>query len=129
MIEQLLRRAHATAGATDTVPMFMVSGGQTVPVAVTWEGADSAVVTIGAAAIHARVGAGGSLLGATIPAQHVEVVREEGAHPLAVPKIDYGPPAGAPYTAQDVTVHTPGDWPSRGRSRFLRRAAGPFPPW
>jgi uncharacterized protein len=107
MIEQLLRRARAMGKATDTIPMFMVSGGQTLPVAVQFQGTDSAVVTIGLAAIHAAVAKDGSLLGATIPIQHVEVIREAGAHPLVMRTIDYGAPPGAPYTAQDVTVHTP----------------------
>ena len=107
MIEQVLLRARAMRGAADTVPLFMVSGGQTIPATVQWLGADSAIVTIGGAAIHAAVGRDGSLLGAAIPAQHVIVVRENGAHPLVSRPINYGAPAGAPYTAEDVSVHTP----------------------
>ncbi|MDE3127777.1 MAG: alpha/beta fold hydrolase [Gemmatimonadota bacterium] len=107
MIEQALFRARAMGGTIDTVPLFMVAGGQTVPATVSWPGADSAVVTIGGAAIRAAVGADGSLLGATIPVQHVTVIREAGARPLVSQPIDYGAPPGAPYTAQDVTVHTP----------------------
>ncbi len=107
MIEQALFRARAMGGTVDTVPLFMVSGGQTVPATVSWQGADSAVVTIGGAAIRAAVGKDGSLLGAAIPLQHVTVVREAGAHALLSRPIDYGAPPGAPYTARDVTVHTP----------------------
>lgn len=106
MIEQALFRARAMGGAADTVPLFMVSGGQTVPATVSWVGADSAVITIGGAAIRAAVANDGSLLGAVIPVQRVTVVREAGAHRLVSQPIDYGAPPGAPYTAQDVTVHT-----------------------
>ncbi len=106
-MEQALFRARAMGGTLDTVPLFMVAGGQTIPATVSWQGADSAVVTIGGSAIHAAVGKDGSLLGATIPVQHVTVIRSAGAHPLVSRPIDYGPPPGAPYTARDVTVHTP----------------------
>lgn len=107
MIEQAVRRARAMGGAVDTVPLFMVAGGQTVPAIVERAASDSAVVRIGAAAIRAAVGPDGELLGAVIPSQRVTVIRLEGAHPLVTRKIDYGAPPGAPYTAEDVTVHTP----------------------
>ncbi len=107
MIEQVLRRARAMGGAVDTVPLFMLVGGQTVPAIVERQGTDSAVVRIGMAAMHAAVGPDGELLGLVIPVQQVRVIRLEGAHPLVTGTVDYGAPPGAPYTAQDVTVHTP----------------------
>ncbi|MGH7671054.1 MAG: alpha/beta hydrolase family protein [Gemmatimonadaceae bacterium] len=107
MVEQALRRARSMGGTADTVPLFMVAGGQTVPAVIDRVGSDSAIIHIGAAAIRAAVGPGGELLGAVIPAQHVTVIRLAGAHPLVIQKIDYGAPPGAPYTAEDVTVHTP----------------------
>ncbi len=107
MVEQVLRRARAMGGAVDTVPLFMVSGGRTIPAVVTRLGNDSATIGIGAATMRAAVGPDGALLGAVIPQQGVTVVREAGAHPLVTRKIDYGAPPGAPYTAEDVTVHTP----------------------
>lgn len=107
LIEQITRRARAMGGAADTVPMFMVSGGQTIPALVERMGADSMVIHIGAAAVRAAVGADGALLGAVIPAQHVTVIRVPGVRPLVIHKIDYGAPLGAPYTAEDVTVRTP----------------------
>jgi len=105
MMEQVLRRARATG--IDTVPIFAVSGGQTVPVAITWMGDDSAVVRIAAAEMRVAVDPSGNILGVAIPMQHARVIRLNGAHPLAIHPIDYGAPEGAPYTAEDVTVHTP----------------------
>jgi len=107
MIEQVVRRARAMGGATDTVPLFMLVGGRTIPAVVDRVGRDSVVIRIGMSAMRAAVGADGALLGAVIPAQHVTVIRMSGAHPLIARTIDYGAPPGAPYTAQDVTVHTP----------------------
>jgi uncharacterized protein len=107
MIEQLIRRARILGGATDTIPLFAVTGGRTVPAVVEGVGTDSAIVHIGGTAIRTAVGPDGALLGAFIPMQGVRVTREAGAHPLVTQPIDYGAPPGAPYTAEDVTVHTP----------------------
>jgi uncharacterized protein len=44
-----------------------------------------------------------------VPAQRLTVTRVDGAHvtPMAAEPPDYSAPAGAPYTAEDVVVHTP----------------------
>jgi uncharacterized protein len=107
MIEQVLRRARTIGNAADTVPIFAVSGGQTVPVQVTWVGHDSAVVRLAGVEMRAAVAPDGGLLDIVIPTQQAHVIRVDGAHPLVIHKIDYGAPEGAPYTAEDVTVHTP----------------------
>jgi hypothetical protein len=57
--------------------------------------------------MRAAVGTDGSLLGLTVPAQGARVVRVAGMHPVVSEPIDYGAPPGAPYTAEDVTVHSP----------------------
>jgi dienelactone hydrolase len=107
MLEQVLRRARAMGQRVDTVPIFAVTGGRTVPVQVTWVGKDSAVMQLATVEMRAAVAPDGGLLGLAIPAQSAHVIRLDGAHPLVIRKIDYGAPAGAPYTAEDVTVHTP----------------------
>ncbi len=81
--------------------------GETIPAVVEHAAPDSAVIHIGMAAVRAAVGPNGELLGAVIPVQHVTVIRLDGAHPLVTRQVDYGAPPGAPYTAEDVTVHTP----------------------
>jgi dienelactone hydrolase len=107
MLEQVLRRARAMGHAVDTVPIFAVVGGRTVPVVVTWVGTDSAVMQLAMVEMRAAVSPNGELLGLVVPSQHAHVIRLKGAHPLVIRKIDYGAPPGAPYTAEDVTVHTP----------------------
>jgi dipeptidyl aminopeptidase/acylaminoacyl peptidase len=107
MLEQVLRRARALGHPVDTVPVFLLAGGQTVPVGVTWAGPDSAVLQFAGVEMRAAVAADGALLGWTVPAQRARVIRLDGAHPLIARKVDYGPPPGAPYTAEEVRVHTP----------------------
>ncbi len=127
MVEQALRRARADGGAADTVPLFMVSGGQTISAVVDWLGSDSATFHLGAATIRAAVGPEGALLGAVIPMQGVTVVRVAGTHPLVIRKVDYGAPPGAPYDAQDVTVATPEGLSLTGTLTLPTTRKGPVP--
>ena len=106
MVEQLLLRAKAMGGATDTVPLLQVAGGQTVPVVVSWIGADSATLQLGAVMFRAAVNRDGALLGAAVPLQGVTITRVEGIRKVSVVPPDYSAPAGAPYTAEEVTVKT-----------------------
>ena len=125
MMEQVLR--HARAAGLDTVPVFAVSGGQTVPVAVTWVGEDSAIMRIAGAEIRAAVDPAGNLLGIAIPMQHAHGIRLDGAHPIVIKPIDYGAPEGAPYTAEDVTVHTPAGLALTGTLTIPNARAGRVP--
>jgi pimeloyl-ACP methyl ester carboxylesterase len=127
MLEQVLRRARAMDHAVDTVPIFAVSGGQTMPVEVTWVGKDSAVMELATVEMRAAVAPDGGLLGLAVPAQDARVLRLDGAHPLAIQKIDYGAPPDAPYVAEDVTVHTPTGLALTGTLTLPAAQAGPVP--
>jgi dienelactone hydrolase len=133
MLEQVLLRARALREAgggqasVDTVPIFAVQGGSTTPVTVRWVGADSAVLRLGGVEMRARLSGDGGLLSLEIPAQNVRFERVEGAHPLAPEKIDYGPPPDAPYTALDVTVHTPAGLDLTGTLTLPAKASGSVP--
>jgi dipeptidyl aminopeptidase/acylaminoacyl peptidase len=72
---------------------------------VRWVGADSAVLSLGPVDVHARVDAAGRILGATVPAQGLTILRVAEARAVAGP--DYSAPAGAPYTAEEVRVPHP----------------------
>ena len=103
--EQLLRRARVLGGARVEIPMFAVSGGQTLSAVVTWSGPDTAVIMLGGVEMRATVSGDGRLLGATVPAQGVRFARVDGDVPIpAGPRQDYSAPAGAPYAAEEVTL-------------------------
>jgi hypothetical protein len=127
MLEQVLRRARARGKDVDTVPIFALAGGRTVPVQVTWVGTDSAVMHLATVEMRAAVSPDGGLLGLVVPVQNAHVIRLEGAHPLAIRKIDYGPPPDAPYTAEDVTVRTPAGLALTGTLTLPAVHAGPVP--
>jgi dienelactone hydrolase len=117
------------AGADSlSVPMFMVAGGSTLNAVIRRAGADSVIFSF-APGLDARLAVDreSRILGGSIPAQGLTIIRGVASRAaLFVPPPDYSAPAGAPYTAQDVTVPT-----SMGHSLAgtltLPRGAGPFP--
>lgn len=130
LVEQILRRARAMGGAkgaADTVPVLALQDGTTLKVDVRWPSADEAALHLAGIEMHATVSGDGRLLELAIPAQNVRVERVEGAHPLRPEEIDYGPPEGAPYAAEDVTVHTPAGLDLTGTLTLPDTSAGPVP--
>ncbi|MBL8961182.1 MAG: alpha/beta hydrolase, partial [Gemmatimonadetes bacterium] len=128
MLDMVIARARSTPGATDSIPLFMASGGQTVP-AVTVIDGTSATVTIGAAQTTLTLDATGKVLRASVPAQRLEAVRLEGAA-LAAVKVggpSYDPPAGAPYRAEHVKIPGPGGHALAGTLTLPTGATGRLP--
>jgi hypothetical protein len=74
LLEQAVRRSKI--GGTREVPFFNLGGGQTVSGTVTSLGGDSLNVAIGEVQFHLRVDPAGRVLGASIPSQHVVVIRQ-----------------------------------------------------
>ena len=108
-LELILRRARTVGGDTVLVPLLL-GPDQSIPVRVIRVGADSASLTIGATDIRVRTDAAGRLLGGVVPSQGAYVDRLPGDSPLAAwrPAVAvYDAPAGAPYTAEHVTIQTP----------------------
>jgi uncharacterized protein len=108
--EQLVRRARSIGGAQVQVEMFIVGGAQVVPALVTWPAPDSAVIAFGGVDLRAAIAPDGRLLGAVVPSQNVRFTRVDGAPAVSMKPTpaDYSAPAGAPYTAEDVTVQSTG---------------------
>jgi uncharacterized protein len=114
LLERVLERARslggeAASGDVVNVPLFLLQGGQTVVASVAWLARDSAAIAIAGSVMNVAVDAGGSITAAAAPAQQLTAVHVSGAHLPAFGREppDYSAPAGAPYTAENVTVHTP----------------------
>jgi len=108
-LEQVIRRARALGRDTLNVPVLLTNG-QVIYASVARVGADSVVIVLGGVVLRARTDSVGRLLGASVPAQKVSFVRLPGDSPAAdwsPARVSYAPPAGAPYTAEEITVHTP----------------------
>jgi uncharacterized protein len=107
-VELMLRRARAIGGDDATVPL-LIGNGTSVRATVHRVGADSVTVNIGGVILRARTDAEGRFLGAVVPAQGVVFERLPGdarAASWAPAAPSYAAPAGAPYTAEDVTLTT-----------------------
>lgn len=124
MLELLVQRSLATTPPLDTVPMFAVSGGRTLAAAVRHVGADSAIVSLGAAEFRVHVAANGQLVSGGVPTQGVAFRRVDSLpeSALGAPATDYSAPAGAPYTAETVRVATRGGFELVGTLTRPKRA-------
>lgn len=114
VIEQILLRAKALGGAGVEVPLFAVSGGQTLQARVQWSGSDSASIAVAGVTILASVSPDGHFNGGLVPSQQLHFTRvEEGSLPAQLPPPapkaapDYSAPPGAPYTAEEVRIPAP----------------------
>ena len=107
-IEQMVVRGRMLGRDTVSFPIYIVGAPQQ-PMAVTIRrnGADSVVVAYASVVMRLAVSPTGLIRGGTIPAQGIVIARGTEASSLAsAPRVDYGAPAGAPYTAEDVVVTT-----------------------
>ncbi|MEP6692443.1 MAG: alpha/beta fold hydrolase [Gemmatimonadaceae bacterium] len=111
--EQIIMRARAIGGSPVQVPVFIIAGGKMPTAVVAFAGADSAVLSVGGADLHARITPAGEIIGGAVPAQNVRfTMTASGAGavpvsptpPVKTEKPDYAAPAGAPYTAEEVRV-------------------------
>jgi dienelactone hydrolase len=115
-MEQMVRMARAREVRSLTLPLFALAGAATLDGTIELVGADSARLRIGPSVIEAAVDAAGHLIGGRIPAQDVRIVVVTGTAAAGVPygRPDYSAPAGAPYTAEEVTIRTPAGHPLAG---------------
>jgi dienelactone hydrolase len=125
-IEQLLMRARAAGGRDSaSAGMFSIGTVQIARARVAWRG-DSAIMAMGPVQVHVRTDAAGRLLGGAIPAQSLVIERVASAS-TATAAPDYSPPAGAPYTAEEVRVPHPSGFRLAGTLTLPRGARGRVP--
>lgn len=119
LTELFTRRARGSGGVAN-VPYFVTGGpsaGKTLDVAVRPASGDSMTVTIAGQVQRLHVDGAGRILGGVIGGTNLQFVRlgPDAAVGLDVglrdsslaPTPDYSAPAGAPYTAEDVSIAGP----------------------
>jgi dienelactone hydrolase len=106
MLEQMLIRAKAMGGTRAEMSFLYLPAGPEVPATVTWNGADSALVQFAGVTMRVAVSPIGRLLGGVIPSQNARILRGAPTSGAAPGRKSYGAPPGAPYSAQEVVVHT-----------------------
>jgi hypothetical protein len=108
VLELMLLRAARIGGDSVSVPAFLVQGGQTVPLVIVRQGADTMLLNLGGALARLRVDSAHRILGGEVPSQNLRIVRQTGARgPLRERPPDYAAPRDAPYAATEVEIPTP----------------------
>ncbi|HEY4303818.1 MAG TPA: alpha/beta fold hydrolase [Gemmatimonadaceae bacterium] len=105
-VEQIMMRVKALH-VTDrtTIPVLLLGQSQPITATITLSG-DSAVMDYANASMHLALSSDGHVMGGSVPAQRINIVRGPAGDPLLAARKDYSAPAGAPYTAEDVMVRT-----------------------
>ena len=123
LLEQALIRWRALATDSVSIPVMFLPAGPSAPMTIVARGTDSAVVRIGAATMYASVTPEGRLMGASIPSQNARYVRSVPTSGAPLGK-SFAPPAGAPYTAQEVSFRTPAGLTLRGTLTLPSQGTG-----
>ena len=123
VLEQSVRIARARGVTSLTVPLFALSGAQTVDGTLELVGADSARFTIAGNTTLVSLDDAGNVTGGSLPAQGMRIAVVEGpaAAGISLGRPDYSAPPGAPYSAEEVMVPTPAGFSLSGT---LTRPAG-----
>lgn len=128
LVELITTRATRTPGDSLAAPLFSIGNGVTFPARLQWLGADSAVMDLGGVELRMHLDARGRIMHADVPSQNVTIERVAGTLNRAPePAADYSAPAGAGYTAQDVTIKTPAGHTLAGTLTMPRTRAGRLP--
>jgi uncharacterized protein len=108
MFEVLLALARRANLPTAAVTLFAGQGGATFDVKFDQLQSDSVTASVNGAALWLVTDSGGRLIRGGIPSQKLVVTRVDAItlSKLTLAKANYSAPAGAPYSAEDVTVPT-----------------------
>jgi dienelactone hydrolase len=124
LLEQALLRARAIGGDSVTIPLIFLPNGPSAPATIIRRSDTAATVRIGSVSMEAELSADGRLLGASIPSQGARYARGPATSGPFPGLKSFAPPAGAPYTAQEVTFRTPAGITLRGTLTVPPRANG-----
>ncbi len=107
--EQMVRMARAQKVSKITKPIFLLSNAQTMEATLELVGADSARFTILSNVTELAIDAEGNVTGGSIPFAGLKITAVTGPAMagISVGRPNYDAPAGAPYTAEHITVKTP----------------------
>lgn len=129
VVEQGVRIARARGVRTLPLSLLALANGQTISGSLELFAPDSARLTVMGNVTVASVDADGHVTGGYLPGQGIRLAVVTGAEAarIRIGAPDYSAPAGAPYTAEDVTVRTPAGHSLAGTLTLPRGASGPVP--
>lgn len=128
LLEPVIATALSTGKDSVSLPIFYMSGGQTLDATIRKRGPDSVQITFAPGQdAFLKVDAQGRILGGHVPGQKLLVTRTRatGAALFVAPP-DYSAPADAPYTATNVVIPTTMGHNLAG-TLTVPKGKGPFP--
>lgn len=127
--EQMVRMARAQKVSKITKPIFLLTNAQTMEATLELIGADSARFTILTNVTELAIDADGNVTGGSIPFAGLKITTVTGPAmaAISVGRPNYDAPAGAPYTAEHVTVKTPAGHTLAGTLTKPTSASGKLP--
>jgi dienelactone hydrolase len=126
VLEQVVLRARALGGDTVTIPLFSPAGGATLPARVAGARTARATIDLSGVEVRLELDGAGRVRGGKVPAQNVHFERV-GPATARLSGPDYSAPTGAPYTAEEVTLRTPGGITLAGTLTLPQGAMGRVP--
>lgn len=114
LLEQALLASKRVIGTVDSIPFFNIANGRSTTATIEWEEEGRATIRFAEATLSAEFADDGSLMGGSALGGQPRVVREDAFRRLPIEPLDYGPPEGAPYGAEEVIVRTPAGLSLRG---------------
>ncbi len=129
VLEQGVRLARARGVDSLSLALLALSNARTLDGTLELFAPDSARFTVLGNVTVASVDAAGNVTGGYLPGQGIRLVVVTGAEAarVRIGAPDYAAPAGAPYTASDVTVRTSAGHTLAGTLTLPRDVRGPVP--
>lgn len=130
LLDLMVARARAAAGSAYTGTFVLVQGaGIRIEARVQFVGRDSVMIALGPVVHRMSLDQSGRLSGGTIPTQDATISRVTGAAAarISLGRPDYGAPADAPYTAEEVNVRSPEGHTLSGTFTYPRNVVGRAP--
>lgn len=103
VLHAVLLASHARSVRANSINVFLTSGAQTIPAAISQSG-DTTVFKLATSEMRVLLAADGMPAMVLLPSQGTRVVRAAGAVSSSAGRISYDAPADAPYVAEHVKI-------------------------
>lgn len=128
LFEQALVHAGNLGGDSVQIPVFLTTGGRTMPLVIERTGPGTVAATIGGVAQRFQMSESGRIMSGEVAAQNLRITRGTASAGEAAPApVDYSAPEDAPYRAEQVGFATPAGHTLAGTLTVPIDKDAPFP--
>lgn len=129
LLEQMVLRGKAIGKQEVSLPVFFMSGGgKTAEVGLKFSAQDSVKISIGNIQVDLKLNERGEILsGETSNGMHIQREKSLPDVAFATSPKDYSAPVNAPYTAENIIIHTAAGHNLAGTLTVPKNGSEPFP--